>query len=158
MRINNTKIIKRFVDWRDERIHFSLSRSIQMPSSSSSPTSATTSERATNVTHGRCARQSVFVLLMHVVRLASSPRNLLPLRLDERKDCEFALPFHYGSDVRSTAADLVDEDEDDDDDSLMRQVLAISQIEYVEALKKQRQPSNSDDPTGPSSSSDAHLL
>jgi hypothetical protein len=30
--------------------------------------------------------------------LASSPKNLLPLRLDERKDCEFALPFHYEGD------------------------------------------------------------
>ena len=33
--------------------------------------------------------------------IASSPRNLLPLRLDERKDCEFALPFHYERDASS---------------------------------------------------------
>ncbi|CAF4792855.1 unnamed protein product, partial [Rotaria magnacalcarata] len=51
-----------------------------MPSSSSSPTSATTHERTANSNHG------------------SSPRNLLPLRLDERKDCEFALPFNYECD------------------------------------------------------------
>ncbi len=49
-------------------------------------------------------------------------------------------------------------DLDGDDDSLMRQVLAISQIEYVETLKKQQQPPKSDDPNGPSSSSDTHLL
>jgi len=49
--------------------------------------------------------------------------------------------------------------EDDDDDSLMRQVLAMSQIEYVETLKKQQQQSSkSDDPNQPSSSSDTHLL
>lgn len=48
--------------------------------------------------------------------------------------------------------------DDDDDDSLMRQVLAISQIEYVESLRKQQQPPKSDDPNGPSSSSDTHLL
>jgi hypothetical protein len=42
----------------------------------------------------------------------------------------------------------------DDDESLMRQVLAMSQIEYVETLKKQ---STSDDPNQPSSS-DTHLL
>ena len=41
-------------------------------------------------------------------------------------------------------------DLDDDDDSLMRQVLAISEIEYVEALRKQQQPPKSDDPDGPS--------
>ncbi len=40
----------------------------------------------------------------------------------------------------------------------MRQVLAISQIEYVENLRKQQQPPKSDDPDGPSSSSDRHLL
>jgi hypothetical protein len=107
-----------------------------MPSSSSSPTSATTSERASNSNH------------------ASSPRNLLPLRLDERKDCEFALPFNYEYDASSNA----DLDDDDDDDSLMRQVLAISEIEYVETLRKQQQPPKSDDPDGPSSSSDTHLL
>lgn len=50
-----------------------------MPSSSSSPNSATTSERT------------------------ASPKNLLPLRLDERKDCEFALPFHYEGDARTNA-------------------------------------------------------
>jgi hypothetical protein len=101
--------------------------------------------------------------------LASSPRNLLPLRLDERKDCEFALPFNYECDASSnpgmsfdlisivyTMYDFVDLD--GDDDSLMRQVLAISQIEYVETLKKQQQPPKSDDPNGPSSSSDTHLL
>jgi hypothetical protein len=32
---------------------------------------------------------------------ASSPKNLLPLRLDERKDCEFSLPFHYEGDTSS---------------------------------------------------------
>jgi hypothetical protein len=37
----------------------------------------------------------------------------------------------------------------------MRQVLAMSQIEYVETLKKQQQ--TSDDPNQPSSS-DTHLL
>jgi hypothetical protein len=42
----------------------------------------------------------------------------------------------------------------DDDDSLMRQVLAMSQIEYVETLKKQQEPLKSDDP----SSSDTHPL
>jgi hypothetical protein len=52
----------------------------------------------------------------------------------------------------------LDLDDDDDDDSLMRQVLAISQIEYVEAFKKQQQSPKSDDPNGPSSSSDTHLL
>ncbi|CAF3982505.1 unnamed protein product [Rotaria sordida] len=105
-----------------------------MPSSSSSPTSATTYERTANSNHG------------------SSPRNLLPLRLDERKDCEFALPFNYECDPSSNP------DLDDDDDSLMRQVLAISQIEYVETLKKQQKPPKSDDPDEPSSSSDTHLL
>ncbi|CAF2868708.1 unnamed protein product [Rotaria sp. Silwood2] len=105
-----------------------------MPSSSSSPTSATTYERTSNSNHG------------------SSPRNLLPLRLDERKDCEFALPFNYECDPSSNP------DLDDDDDSLMRQVLAISQIEYVETLKKQQKPPKSDDPDEPSSSSDTHLL
>jgi hypothetical protein len=40
----------------------------------------------------------------------------------------------------------------------MRQVLAISQIEYVETLRKQQQPPKSNDPDGPSSSSDTHLL
>ncbi|CAF1255906.1 unnamed protein product [Adineta steineri] len=104
-----------------------------MPSSSSSPTSTTTSERALHNNH------------------ASSPKNLLPLRLDERKDCEFALPFNYECDASSNP-DL------DDDDSYLRQVLAISQIEYVETLKKQQQPPKSDDPDGPSSSSDTHLL
>ncbi|UJR15745.1 hypothetical protein I4U23_002680 [Adineta vaga] len=105
-----------------------------MPSSSSSPISATTSDRASNNNHG-------------------SPRNLLPLKLDERKDCEFALPFNYECDASSNA-DL------DDDDSIMRQVLAISQIEYVETLRKHQQPPKSDDPDGPSSSStsDTHLL
>jgi len=39
----------------------------------------------------------------------------------------------------------------------MRQVLAMSQIEYVETLKKQQQPSKSDDPDEPSSS-DTHPL
>ncbi|CAF5039772.1 unnamed protein product [Rotaria magnacalcarata] len=107
-----------------------------MPSSSSSPTSATTHERTANSNHG------------------SSPRNLLPLRLDERKDCEFALPFNYECDP-SSKPKLTD---DDDDDSLMRQVLAISQIEYVETLKKQQKPPKSDDSDGPSSSSDTHLL
>ena len=53
---------------------------------------------------------------------------------------------------------VLHDDVDDDEDSIMRQVLAISQIEYVESLKKQRQPTNSDDPNGPSSSSDTHLL
>ncbi|CAF0830515.1 unnamed protein product [Rotaria sordida] len=105
-----------------------------MPSSSSSPTSATTYERTANSNHG------------------NSPRNLLPLRLDERKDCEFALPFNYECDPSSNP------DLDDDDDSLMRQVLAISQIEYVETLKKQQKPPKSDDPDEPSSSSDTHLL
>ncbi|CAF0794995.1 unnamed protein product [Rotaria sp. Silwood1] len=105
-----------------------------MPSSSSSPTSATTYERTSNSNHG------------------SSPRNLLPLRLDERKDCEFALPFNYECDPSSNP------DLDDDDDSLMRQVLAISQIEYVETLKKQQKPPKSDDPDEPSSSSDTRLL
>lgn len=47
--------------------------------------------------------------------------------------------------------------DDDDDESLMRQVLAMSQIEYMETLKKQ-QTSQSDDPNQPSSSTDAHLL
>lgn len=120
---------------------------VQMPSSSSSPNSATTSERA------------------------ASPKNLLPLRLDERKDCEFALPFHYEGDERTNPGAFTDQwinrftdfirvhlDLDDDEDAIMRQVLAISQIEYVESLKKQRQSSNSDDPNGPSSSSDTHLL
>lgn len=106
-----------------------------MPSSSSSPTSATTSERASNSNHG------------------SSPKNLLPLRLDERKDCEFALPFNYECGA-STNPNI----DDDDEDAIMRQVLAISQIEYVENLRKQQQPPKSDDPNGPSSSSDAHLL
>ncbi len=103
--------------------------------------------------------------------IASSPRNLLPLRLDERKDCEFALPFNYECDASSNAGMFfkkinfflifniyLDLDDDDDDDSLMRQVLAISQIEYVETLRKQQQPPKSDDPDGPSSSSDIHLL
>jgi len=58
---------------------------------------------------------------------ASSPKNLLPLRLDERKDCEFSLPFNYEGDTSSNP---------DFDDSLMRQVLAMSQIEYVETLRK----------------------
>ncbi len=124
---------------------------LQMPSSSSSPNSATTSERASNSNHG------------------NSPRNLLPLRLDERKDCEFALPFTYEYDASSNAGKnpyftsylwyiFIYLDLDDDDDSLMRQVLAISEIEYVEALRKQQQPPKSDDPNGPSSSSDTHLL
>ncbi|CAF3181692.1 unnamed protein product [Rotaria socialis] len=86
--------------------------------------------------------------------LGSSPRNLLPLRLDERKDCEFALPFNYECDPSSKPK----LDDDDDDNSLLRQVLAISQIEYVETLKKQQKPPKSDDPNGPSSSSDTHLL
>jgi hypothetical protein len=40
----------------------------------------------------------------------------------------------------------------------MRQVLAMSQIEYMETLKKQQESSKSDDPNQPSSSSDTHLL
>ncbi|CAF1160883.1 unnamed protein product [Rotaria sordida] len=54
----------------------------------------------------------------------NSSKDLLPLRLDERKDCEFALPFHYED---NTSSNL-----NDDDDSLIRQVLAMSQIEYIE--------------------------
>jgi hypothetical protein len=49
-------------------------------------------------------------------------------------------------------------DLDDDEDSLMRQVLAMSQIEYVETLRKQQeQSSNSSDPNQPSSSTDSLL-
>jgi hypothetical protein len=41
----------------------------------------------------------------------------------------------------------------------MRQVLAMSQIEYVETLKKQQESSKSDDSDQPSSSSsDTNLL
>ena len=49
-------------------------------------------------------------------------------------------------------------DAGDDEDSIIRQVLAISQIEYVETLKKQQKPPKSDDPDEPSSSSDTNLL
>ncbi len=50
-------------------------------------------------------------------------------------------------------------DLDDDDDSLMRQVLAMSQIEYVETLKKQQEQSSKFvDPNQPSSSTDTPLL
>ena len=145
----------------------------QVPSPGSSPASATTSERASNTNHGndpavdsRCSRRS------RLPSLAGSPRNLLPLRLDERKDCEFALPFHYEGNATanpgrclhlflslSIGLSVCDADlDDEDDDTIMRRVLAISQIEYVETLKKQRQPPKSDDPNGPSSSSDTHLL
>jgi beta-lactamase class D len=49
--------------------------------------------------------------------------------------------------------------DDDDDDSLMRQVLAMSQIEYVETLKKQQEQSSKFvDPNQPSSSTDTPLL
>jgi hypothetical protein len=139
-------------------------------SSSSTSPSATTSEHATPTNQSKSCRLTI---AEGVIVLVDLPRNLLPLKLDERKDCEFALPFHYEGDARSSAGkqpyvksndrtmgivvDLGDDD-DDDDDALMRQVLAISQIEYVESLKKQRQPPNSDDPHGPSSSSDTHLL
>ncbi|UJR30874.1 hypothetical protein I4U23_018387 [Adineta vaga] len=78
----------------------------------------------------------------------NSTTNFLPLKLEERKDCEFALPFHYEGDS-STNSDPID-----DDESLMQQVLAMSQIEYVENLTKQ-QSSTSDQP---SSSSDANPL
>lgn len=47
--------------------------------------------------------------------------------------------------------------EDDDEDSFMRQILAMSQIEYMETLRTQ-QTSKSDDPNQPSSSTDTHLL
>jgi len=78
---------------------------------------------------------------------ACSSKTLLPLRLDERKDCEFALPFHYEGEAAANPG------LDDDDDSLMRQVLAMSQIEYVETLKKQQEhTSKSADPNQPSSS------
>ena len=141
-----------------------------MPSSSSSSTSATTSERASNSNHSNIS--SYHPLSYFSLFPAGSPRNLLPLRLDERKDCEFALPFNYECDASANAGKFLSSIDrpsnisllcfsaldDDDDDSLMRQVLAISQIEYVEALKKQQQPPKSDDPDGPSSSSDAHLL
>ena len=51
------------------------------------------------------------------------------------------------------------DDDDDDDESLMRQVLAMSQIEYVETLKKQQeQASKSSDPDQPSSSSNTDFL
>ncbi|CAF4524325.1 unnamed protein product [Rotaria sp. Silwood1] len=73
----------------------------------------------------------------------NSPKDLLPLRLDERKDCEFALPFHY-EDNTSSNLDL------NDDDSLVRQVLAMSQIEYIEKLKEQ-ESSTSNDLNEPSS-------
>jgi hypothetical protein len=46
--------------------------------------------------------------------------------------------------------------DDDDDDSLMRQVLAMSQIEYVETLTKQ-QPSTIDHLDPPSSSAETNL-
>lgn len=50
-------------------------------------------------------------------------------------------------------------DDDDDDESLMRQVLAMSQIEYVETLRKQQeQAPNSSDPDQPSSSSNTDFL
>ena len=53
----------------------------------------------------------------------------------------------------------LDYGDDDDDDSLMRQVLAMSQIEYVETLKKQQeQSSKSSDPNQPSSSSNNDFL
>ncbi|CAF1608224.1 unnamed protein product, partial [Didymodactylos carnosus] len=66
------------------------------------------------------------------------PKNPLPLRLDERKDCEFALPFHYDNGASaSTNIDL------DDDESLLKQVLAISQFEYIEELKKSNQTTHS---------------
>ncbi|CAF1182485.1 unnamed protein product [Rotaria sordida] len=68
----------------------------------------------------------------------NSPKDLLPLRLDERKDCEFALPFHYEDNTSSNLND------DDDDDSLMRQVLAMSQIEYIEKLKQQESSKSND--------------
>jgi hypothetical protein len=73
-----------------------------MPSSSSSSTSATTSERASNSNHGK----DNLYLIKHLssrIFTASSPKNLLPLRLDERKDCEFALPFNYEYDASSNA-------------------------------------------------------
>ncbi|CAF4379484.1 unnamed protein product, partial [Rotaria magnacalcarata] len=70
-------------------------------------------------------------------------------RLEERKDCEFALPFQYEGNASSNI-DL------DDEDSLMRQVLAMSQIEYMEQFKKQ-ETSISSDPNEPSSSK-THLL
>jgi hypothetical protein len=73
-----------------------------MPSSSSSSTSATTSERASNINHGK----DNLYLIKHLssrIFTASSPKNLLPLRLDERKDCEFALPFNYEYDASSNA-------------------------------------------------------
>ncbi|CAF2469411.1 unnamed protein product [Rotaria sp. Silwood2] len=76
-------------------------------------------------------------------KISNTSENLLPLRLDERKDCEFALPFHY-DDNTSSNPDL------NDDDSLMRQVLAMSQIEYIEKLKQQ-ESSTSNDLNEPSS-------
>ncbi|CAF0760183.1 unnamed protein product, partial [Didymodactylos carnosus] len=68
----------------------------------------------------------------------TSPKNPLPLRLDERKDCEFALPFHYDNGA-STSANI------DDDESLLKQVLAISQFEYIEELKKSNQATHSEE-------------
>ena len=106
--------------------------------------------------------------------LACSSNQFLPLRLDERKDCEFALPFHYQGEASSRSLmrkkfsahrrrllllSLDYGDDDDDDESLMRQVLAMSQIEYVETLKKQQEHApNSSDPDQPSSSSNTDFL
>ena len=85
----------------------------------------------------------------------------MPLRLDERKDCEFSLPFHYECDTAATSGkfqtissrnnsiiciELVD------DESLMRQVLAMSQIEYVENLRKQQTSPEFNDSNASSSS------
>ena len=89
------------------------------------------------------------------VRIANSPcpstTKATPRPIQVR--CRI-LVSHFDRPVSPCDADL----DDDDDDTIMRRVLAISQIEYVETLKKQRQPPKSDDPNGPSSSSDTHLL
>ncbi|CAF0910856.1 unnamed protein product [Adineta steineri] len=122
---------------RESYLEWLCDKNQQQHNDNKMTSSTTTSERINNTTE------------------ENSSKNFLPLKLDERKDCEFSLPFHY----EDTTLSNHDLDNDDDDDSLMRQVLAMSQIEYVETLKKEReqQSSTSDDPNQPSSS-DTHFV
>lgn len=77
---------------------------------------------------------SCFTTSNETSNLGSASKPSLPLKLDDRTDGQFALPFHY---------QLLNDDDVDDEDALMQQVLAMSQMEYVENLQKQS--STSDD-------------
>ncbi|CAF0954080.1 unnamed protein product [Adineta ricciae] len=70
----------------------------------------------------------------------SSTTNSLPLKLEERTNCEFALPFHYEGDPSANSDPI------SDDETLMQQVLALSQIEYIDTLTKQKTSSDDANP------------